>query len=151
MRNVRWSVSLFVVLLTLLSLPLRGAEAIDPDVLALREAAWRAWFAGDEAALLAMLPEDFLGIGWSGTEISDRAKSIASSRGFKEAGGKLVSLSFPETRAQRLGDTVVFYGSYEVTFSIGGKEEKARGTLTEVFVKRDGRWLHPGWHLDSRD
>jgi hypothetical protein len=22
------------------------------------------------------------------------------------------------------------------------------GRLTEVFVRRGGRWLHPGWHLD---
>jgi hypothetical protein len=144
-------VSLVVLLLAMLSVPLHGAEAIDPDVLALRESAWRAWFAGDEAALRSMLPEDFLGIGWDGTEISDRAKTIASSRGFKEAGGKLVALSFPETRAQRIGDTVVFYGSYDVKLAIGGKEEHVRGKLTEVFVKRDGRWFHPGWHLDARE
>ena len=50
-------------------------------------------------------------------------ESIASSRAFKESGGRLVALSFPETRVQR---------------------------LTEVFVKREGRWVHPGWHLDAR-
>jgi len=149
MRNPRLSVFL-LVLLTMFSVPLRGAEAIDPDVLALREAAWRAWFGGDEAALLAMLPEDFLGIGWEGTAISDRATTVASSRAFKESGGRLVSLAFPKTRAQRFGDTVVFYGSYEVTLRTGATETQVRGKLTEVFVKRDGRWLHPGWHLDSR-
>jgi hypothetical protein len=149
MRNARMSVSLLVLLATL-SVPLHGAEPIDPDVLALRESAWRAWFAGDEAALRSMLPEEFLGIGWDGQEISDRSQAIASSRDFKKAGGRLVSLSFPETRAQRFGDTVVFYGSYEVTFAIGTKEQTVRGKLTEAFVKSDGRWVHPGWHLDMR-
>lgn len=149
MRNQRLSVFL-LVLLSMLAVPLRGAEPIDPDVLALRESAWRAWFSGDEAALLTMLPEDFLAIGWGGTEISDRSKTIASSRAFKESGGRLVSLAFPETRAQRLGDTVIFYGSYEVTIATGTTEQKIKGRLTEVFVKRNGRWLHPGWHLDAR-
>ena len=136
--------------LLILALPLSAAEPIDPDVLAVREAAWRAWFAGDEQALEAMLPDEFLAFGWSGTEISNREKTLTSSRGFKEAGGKLVSLSFPETRAQRFGDTVILYGSYDVTLSVGGKEQTVRGKLTEVFVKRDGKWLHPGWHLDAR-
>jgi ketosteroid isomerase-like protein len=139
-----------LAVLLILALPLFAADPIDPDVLKIREAAWRAWFAGDEKALAAMLPEEFLGIGWDGQEIDGRAQAIASSRGFKEAGGKLISLSFPETRAQRFGDTVVFYGSYDVTFSIGRKETNVRGRLTEVFVKRDGKWLHPGWHLDQR-
>jgi len=139
-----------LVLLTFFTFSLRGTEAIDSDVLALRESAWRAWFAGDEAALLSMLPEDFLAIGWGGTEISDRDKTIASSRAFKESGGRLVSLSFPETRAQRFGDTIVFYGSFTITMATGAKETKVSGSLTEVFVKRDGKWLHPGWHLDMR-
>jgi ketosteroid isomerase-like protein len=149
MRNSRTSLSL-LVLLTLLAFPLHGGEPIDAEVLAVRESAWRAWFVGDEAALLAMLPEEFLAIGWGGAEISGRAATIASSRAFKASGGRLVSLSFPETRAQRFGDTVVLYGSYEVTIGTGTKEEHVRGRLTEVFVKRDGRWLHPGWHLDAR-
>lgn len=140
----------WIVLLVLFSIPIHGAEPVDPDVLAVREAAWRAWFAGDSAALRTMLPEEFLGIGWSGTEISTRDKTIQNSRAFKESGGRLVALAFPETRAQRFGDTVVLYGSFEVTLADGDKETTTRGKLTEVFVKRDGRWIHPGWHLDTR-
>lgn len=143
--------TLFVVAaLAMVSLPLYGTDAIDPDVLAVREAAWRAWFGGDEAALRAMLPDDFLAISTGATEISNRDKTIASSRAFKESGGRLVSLSFPDTQAQRFGDTVVLYGSYEATIATGTTEKQMRGRLTEVFIKRDGKWLHPGWHLDAR-
>jgi hypothetical protein len=132
----------------LVFLVLFSVQTADPDVLATREAAWRAWFGGDEAALRTLLPEEFLAIGASGGEISDREKAIASSRAFKESGGRLVSLAFPETRAQRFGDTVVLYGSYEAKFVVGTEEKEMHGRLTEVFVKRDGKWVHPGWHLD---
>jgi hypothetical protein len=138
------------VLAVLFSVSAHGAEAIDPDVLAVREAAWRAWFGGDEAALRAILPEGFLAIGAGEAEISDLEQTIASSRAFKASGGRLVSLAFPETRAQRFGDTVVLYGSYEATFVRGNEETTMKGRLTEVFVKRDGKWLHPRWHLDLR-
>lgn len=119
-------------------------------MLVVREAAWRAWFGGDEIALRAMLPDEFLAIGADRGQIENREQTIAESRAFKEAGGKLTALSFPETHAQRFGDTVVLYGSYDATFVIGGKETKMHGRLTEVFINRDGKWLHPGWHLDLR-
>jgi hypothetical protein len=140
-----------LLFLAILAVPAYAAESpIDPEVLALREAAWRAWFAGDEAALRGMLPPEFLGISSGPAGISTLDKTLASSRGFKESGGKLVALSFPETRAQRFGDTVVLYGSYDATIVSGGAEKQLRGQLTEIFVRRDGRWFHPGWHLDAR-
>lgn len=139
-----------IVLVVLLAVSAPAAEAVDPEVLAVREAAWRAWFGGDEAALRALLPEEFLAIDSGGEGISDRERTLASSRAFKEGGGRLVSLAFPETRAQRFGDTVVLYGSYSATFVSGGAEKEMKGRLTEVFVKRDGKWVHPGWHLDLR-
>ena len=58
-------------------------------------------------------------------------------------------LEFPETRAQRYGDVVVLYGRYVAVMESDGVERTASGRLTEVFVRRDGRWLHPGWHLDT--
>jgi len=59
-----------------------------------------------------------------------------------------VRMMFPETQAQRFGDVVVLYGRFEVVFQSGGAERTRRGRLTEIFVRRDGKWLHPGWHLD---
>lgn len=124
-------------------------ESIDRDLLATRETAWRAWFAGDTAALEAMLPAEFLSYGMTGEETSDRAKTLAASRGFAASGGRLERLAFPDTRAQRFGDVVVLYSVYEIGIVDGaGKESTMRGRATEVFVRRDGRWLHPGWHLD---
>lgn len=81
--------------LLILALPLSAAEPIDPDVLAVREAAWRAWFAGDEQALEAMLPDEFLAFGWSGTEISNREKTRPRRAGSGKREGSWFRSRFP--------------------------------------------------------
>jgi hypothetical protein len=126
----------------------RADPAIDPAVLTAREAAWRAWFAGDVKALGELLPPEFIGIDMNDGPFADRATTLEASRSFAASGGTLVRLSFPETRAQRYGDTVVLFGRFEVVLASEGKERTLRGRLTEVFVRRGGRWVHPGWHLD---
>ena len=55
----------------------------------------------------------------------------------------------PRTEVQAYGDTAFVYSLYE--FDLDGPQGKrsASGRATEIFVKQDGRWIHPGWHLDS--
>src|SRR4029450_988493 len=125
-----------------------AGAAIDPEVLVGREGAWGAVYGGEVKALGEVLPEEFIGIGMNDAPFADRAKILDASRAFHERGGRLVRLAFPETQAQRFGDVVVLYGRYEVVFQSGGAEHTRRGRLTEMFVRRDGKWLHPGWHLD---
>jgi hypothetical protein len=120
----------------------------EPALLAAREAAWRAYFAGDEATLGALLPPEFIGLDMGPGPFGDRTTTLADSREFHAGGGRLVRLAFPETRAQRHGDVVVLYGRFEVVLETAGEQRTFRGRLTEVFVWRDGRWSHPGWHLD---
>jgi hypothetical protein len=121
---------------------------VDPAVLSVREAAWRAYFAGDEKTLQALLPAEFIGISMNDVPISDLATTLEGAREFKRKGGRLVRLAFPETRSQRFGDVVVLYGRYEVVIFSDGAESTMSGRLTEMFVRRDGKWVHPGWHLD---
>jgi hypothetical protein len=127
---------------------LTAATSIDPEVLTAREAAWRAYFAGNVRALGTMLPEEFIGIGMNEAPFAGRAKTLEDALAFRERGGRLVRLAFPETQAQRFGDVVVLYGRFEVVLQSGGTERTMRGRLTEVFVRRNGTWVHPGWHLD---
>lgn len=129
------------------------APAPDPDaeLLAARESAWRAYFAGDVATLRALLPPSFIGLDMGPGPFVDLAETLAGAASFRARGGRLVRLAFPETRAQRHGDVVVLYGRFEVVLAIDGAEKTLRGRLTEVFVRRDGRWIHPGWHLDLVD
>lgn len=148
-KSLAWLLPLFLSL-GIFPAPARAASP-DSEVLRLREMAWRSWFAGDEAALLAILPADFLGLNMSGTEIVDRTSAIAEAKAFAAGGGRLVSLEFPETRQQRYGDIVVFYGRFRVVMVPSGTaaERTVEGRLTEVFRFTDGRWVHPGWHLDT--
>ena len=151
----RGGMTLRVVAGALLAMTITGSHsqmatraAIDPEVLAAREAAWRAYFAGDVKALGALLPADFIGLGMTDGPFTGRAKTLDEARAFQQKGGRLVRLVFPETQAQQLGDVVVLYGRYEAVIQAEGVERTMRGRLTEIFVRRDGKWLHPGWHLD---
>jgi hypothetical protein len=127
------------------------AAAVDADVLKAREAAWRAFFAGDEAPLGSLLPADFIGINMADGPLITRTVALEQSGAFRASGARLLTLDFPETRAQRYGDVMVLYGRFTAVLESGGADKATRtlsGRLTEVFLRRDGRWVHPGWHLD---
>lgn len=142
---------LFAAVISGASSGVAASAAVDPAVLVAREATWRAFFGGDVETLGDLLPPEFVGLGMNGGPFMDLAQTFEASRLFRARGGRLIRLAFPETRAQRSGDVVVLYGRYEVVTESGGVERTMRGRLTEMFVKRDGKWLHPGWHLDLTD
>ena len=153
MRTTRTTARVFGIALLAAVMSASGSRvaadaAIDPEVLIAREVAWRAFYDGDVKTLGEVLPEDFIGINMNDSPFTNRAKVLDASRAFRERGGRLISLTFPETQAQRYGDVVVLYGRFEVVFYTGSAERTMRGRLTEIFVRRDGKWLHPGWHLD---
>jgi hypothetical protein len=127
---------------------LAARAGVDPEVLAARETAWRAYFAGDVKTLGDLLPPECIGLGMTDGPFTDRAKTLDDARAFQRTGGRLIRLAFPETQAQQYGDVVVLYGRYEAVILSDGKERTMRGRLTETFVRRNGKWLHPGWHLD---
>jgi ketosteroid isomerase-like protein len=118
-------------------------------LLAVRDTAWRAWFAGERAVLAHMLPEQFIGIGWGDGPWSGRDQTIDASAGFAAQGGKLLRLEFPRTEIQRFGDVAVLYSEFVVEFEVGGQRTTQQGRATEVFVKQGRAWTHPAWHLDS--
>lgn len=142
------ALAVVLIVLPCLAVTVAADTPIAPDLLAVREGAWRAWFAGDAAALDRVLPDDFIGIAWTDGPFAGKAETLAASKAFHDGGGRLVGLTFPETRAHRFGDAVVLYGRFEITLETGGTAQTVRGRLTETFVKRDGRWIHPAWHLD---
>ena len=120
------------------------------DILALRETAWRSWFANDRAAFQRVVPDELVALGWGGGPWEDRAQTMAQMEEFAKSGSTLATLEFPRTVFQRYGDVVILYTSFRVVLKDpAGNLQETAGRGTEVFVRRKGRWVHTGWHLDT--
>jgi len=117
------------------------------ELFAAREAVWRAWFAGDTKQLTTLLPPELVTIEPSSNTFGTLKSNLEASRGFAGGGGKLTRLVFPTTEIQAYGATVILYTTFEMDVLEGGKTRTDRGAATEVFVRRDGRWINTGWQL----
>ena len=122
-------------------------EAEKKDLFAAREAVWRAWFAGDTTQLSSLLPPELITIEPSSSQFGTLKSNLEGSRGFAAGGGKLTRLVFPTTEIQAYGATVILYTTFEMDVVEGGKTRTSKGAATEVFVRRDGRWINTGWQL----
>lgn len=115
----------------------------------LRKTVWVNWFSGDTAALRRVLGPELIAISGDSKYWQTLDQSLAGSAEFKRSGGKLVSVSFDSTKVHRVGDMVVMFSRYQLVTAKSGKQSTQRGRATEVFVRRDGKWVHTSWHLDS--
>jgi ketosteroid isomerase-like protein len=125
----------------------RLSDADRAALFAAREAVWRAWFAGDTAALSKLVPPELITIDPGSDTFGTRASNLDGSRGFAASGGKLARLVFPRTELQAYGNTVILYTTYEMDLVTAGKTSTERGVATEIFVRQDGHWLNTGWQL----
>ena len=116
------------------------------SLLKAREAVWRAWYGGDQAALMKLLPPELITLG-DGNDFGTRDPIVNASLGFAKSGGKLRSLTFPRTEFQAYGNTVIIYTTYALETEHNGKVQKEAGKATEVFVRRGPDWLNTGWQL----
>jgi ketosteroid isomerase-like protein len=149
------------VLLLLLSLCSVGSSRIanmlastaTPDeresLLKIREEGWRAFFANDQARMGILFPSDTIAINADQERWDGQKETLAAAVKFASQGGKLISLQFPRTEIQRFGEVAVLYSLYRVETETGGKRSVQQGRATEVFVRRNGQWVNPGWHTDS--
>lgn len=145
------------VLLAATAAPLAAQEfgpqpdaATRAEILALREAAWRTWFANDQAGFQRIVPEELVALGWGGGPWEDRAMTVAQMAEFARGGQALTTLEFPRNVFQQYGDVVILYSTFRLVLSDrAGALQETTGRGTEVFVRRNGRWIHTGWHLDT--
>lgn len=131
--------------------PVKGQGSVDPGTRAelekARDVVWRSWFAGDSSTLDRVLA-GALAAGDDKDGWADRKQAIADSRGFAESGGKLVNLKFDSTAIQLHGAVAVMTARYSYTTTDrAGKQNTTRGYAVEIFVRENGAWTHPFWHL----
>jgi hypothetical protein len=119
------------------------------QLLKVREAVWRAWFANDTQALRDLVPSGTIVISAGEPAWKRQAEVLQSAVDFQAQGGKLVRLEFPRTEIQRFGDVAILYSAYNVETEMKGKHSISSGRATEVFVQHDGHWTNPGWHTDA--
>ncbi len=124
-------------------------DAERADLLARREAVWRAWFAHDRNALLELLPPEAVAGDPGPDPWANRDEILRRSAAFVASGAKLVSLDFPTTTFQRYGEVVILYVTYRFEIDVGGERSVFAGRGTEVFVRADGAWRNTSWHLDT--
>jgi ketosteroid isomerase-like protein len=135
-----------------LAAELQQSQSVDADgkqeLLAAREAVWRAWFANDGPRLAELVPPELIAIEQS-EKWENRDSVLAGAKDFAAKGGKLVRLEFPQTEVQMFGYSAILYSKYLCEIEIDGKRSIESGRATEMFVNRQGKWVNVGWHLDS--
>ena len=108
-----------------------------------RDAVWRAWFAGDSAALARLLPEPMVGMGQT------RAEIIADAQSSARAGRRLEKLEFTCDELYVSGDVALVFSNYRTDVRDGDDLDVTTGRAIELFERRNGVWVNPSWHLDE--
>lgn len=60
-----------------------------------------------------------------------------------------VSQAKRRKRLQHFGNVAVVWSSYTLETEMDGKISLASSRVTEIFVRKNGRWTNPGWHTDE--
>jgi hypothetical protein len=119
------------------------------QLLKVREAVWRSWFANDASTLRELVPPETIVISAGEPQWKHQSEVLRSAVDFQAQGGRLVRLEFPRTEIQRFGEVAILYSKYIVETEMKGKRSVSSGRATEVFVLQNGQWTNPGWHTDA--
>ncbi len=124
--------------------------ATQKEILALRESAWRTWFANDTAGFKRVVPDELVALGMGGGEWENREQTLKQMGEFAKREMKLDQLHFVKNVFQQYGDAVILYTAFHMVLKgPKGETQETQGRGTEIFVRRNGRWAHTGWHLDT--
>jgi hypothetical protein len=125
-------------------------DQVRKELLDARETAWRSFFEDDPvAAIEKILGPEVIVIQENGERWESRASLTTMAKAMRAQNVRLLHLEFPRTVIQLFGDTAILYYTYVFSSGNDNMSGTDAGRGTEVFVRRDGRWIDVGWHLDN--
>ena len=119
------------------------------ELVAARNAAWRAFFSDDYGKLEDLLGPEVIAIQENQDNWVRRDSLTKLAQSMQKRGVKLTRLEFPHTEIQVFGDVAILYYTYIFGNGVDGRSVTDAGRGTEIFVRRSGRWVDVGWHLDN--
>lgn len=163
-KVISWSVA---VLVTIMLSPLMAQGPVDPrvsdtvvnvvvgqlseqekaEIFTARTLAWVGFYDNTPELLRDIIPAELTFIslaGWG--DVASLPQAMAS---HAKTGMHLQRLEFSRTDMQRYGDVAICYSEYTIVFDKDGKQTTSKGVASEVFVRKAGRWIHPGWHVSQ--
>jgi ketosteroid isomerase-like protein len=125
------------------------SDQVRKELLAARETAWRSFVQKDADAVEGILAPELIAIQESSDQWENRERLVKLAKSMGERGVQMTRLEFPRTEIQVFGDTAILYYTYIMEQRLGEQMSVRAGRGTEVFVRRNGRWVDVGWHLDN--
>jgi len=101
-----------------------------------------------EKACSGLAPE-LIAIQESSDQWENRERLVKLAKSMGERGVQMTRLEFPRTEIQLFGDTAILYYTYIMEQKLGANTAVSAGRGMEAFVRRKGRWVDVGWHLDN--
>ena len=127
------------------------SEQVRQELLAARELAWRfvLSFQNDRAAVERIYASEFIATEAASETLEDRFSLTFVAESMRQRGDQLLRLKFPRTDIRQYGDTAILYYTYIMERRLNGEKVIDAGRGTEIFVRRNNRWLDAGRHLDN--
>ena len=124
-------------------------EYVHQELIRARDLAWRSFFQPDSSVVERILAPELIAIQEGSDRWDDRSGLISMAKSMSQRGVQLVRLEFPRTEIRLYGDTAILYYTYVMEQRLGQQAVVEAGRGTEVFVRREDRWIDTGWHLDN--
>jgi len=124
-------------------------EYVHQELITARDLAWRSFFQPDSSVVERILAPELIAIQEGSDRWDDRSGLISMAKSMSQRGVQLVRLEFPRTEVRLYGDTAILYYTYVMEQRLGQQAVVEAGRGTEVFVRREDRWIDTGWHLDN--